>query len=170
MEIYSTGKVKTLLEYSYYQSKDLHYENIKNGDQVFKDIYYRIVSISREKVRKALRKDMTRLILRTIYLLKTTNVIKTVEQIIGDFENYQGSIWRLAMVHATASYVFSSNNNQRILDILDMCETYFPYSDNEAINEKKRVIQSVNKLKEEEDPDIFQYINTYCCFGNYLLP
>lgn len=158
-------EIKTLIEYSYQKCKEIRYENIKE-EGLERDIYYKVVILSREKIRKALRKQMGKLVLRTIYLLKTTTVSKTVEEIIGSFDTYEGSLWRLSMIHAVTSYFYSKNTNHRVLDVIDTCNTYFPC--NGCEDRKEEIIEKLTKINDESD--IFQYIDVYYSFGNYLFP
>lgn len=156
--------MKSLLEYSYMQCKEISIP--KEGLE--KDIYDKIVDLAREKIRKALRKQMGKLILRTIYLIKTRGIYETIEEIIGTFQNYEGSSWRLSMIHAVTSYVCSKTKEERILDIFDTCNMYFPCKG--AERERAKVEEKLVELKEIEEPDIFHYVDVYCQMGNYLFP
>lgn len=159
--------MKTLLEYSYTQCKELRYENIQKQG-LDRDIYDKVVDLAREKIRKALRNQMSKLVLRTIYLLKTKGVNETVEEIIGTFRNYKGSAWRLSMIHAVTSYICSKNHHERMLDIFDTCNMYFPCQGAEEY--KAKVGEKTIILRESEDPDIFKYIDVYRAMDYYLLP
>lgn len=165
--------MKTLLEYSYQKCKDLNYHNIIGKEYklkreilgVHQDIYDKIVYLARDRIRLALRKNMGQLVCKTIYLLKTTNVSETVSQIVGSFSGYTGSLWRLAMLHAVASYVISKTHNSRITDIMDTCDCYLPYSNN---TKREEIMSKVSLLSEESD--IFSYIEIYYTFDHFLLP
>lgn len=159
--------MKTLLEYSYTQCKELSYENIQK-EGLDRDIYDKVVERAREKIRKALRNQMSRLVLRTIYLLKNKGINETVEEIIGSFRNYKGSAWRISMIHAVTSYVYAETHAQRILDIFDTCNMYFPCKGAEEYQFK--VGEKIQILRESEDPDIFKYIDVYREMDYYLFP
>lgn len=150
--------MRTLLEYSYMKCKNLPL----NTEQ--EDIYDKIICLSRIRIKNILRKHMGKIILRSIYLLKTTSISHTVEEIIGTFANYKGSLWRVAMLHAVSSFVYSKTNNERIRDIIDTCDMYIPYND----IKREEIMKKVLSLS--HTPDIFQYIDIYYSFGEYLLP
>lgn len=154
--------MKTLLELCYAKT------NLEtNGEGVERDIYEKIVLGSREWIRKALRKQMSKLVLRTIYLFKTKNRWEVTQEIIGNFSNYRGSVWRISMIHAVASFIYS-DSNQRIKDVMDTCEFYFPYEG--ADKEKREVVEKLALFQNEKNPDLFQYIDIYQSFGKWLLP
>ena len=159
--------MKTLLEYSYAKCKELRYEDIQK-EGLDRDIYDKVVERAREKIRKALRKQMGQLVLRTIYLLKTKTINETVEEIIGTFRDYKGSIWRLSMIHAVTSYICSKNHSERMLDIFDTCNMYFPCEG--ADEYKARVGEKIAILREDDDPDVFKYIDVYREMDYYLFP
>ena len=150
--------MKTLLEYSYMKCKDLPL----NTEQ--SDIYDKIIYLTQIRIQKILRKHMGKIILKTIYLLRTTSISYTVEQIIGTFSDYKGSLWKIAMLHAVSSFVYSSTDIERTRDIIDTCDMYIPYND----IKREEIMKKVLCLS--ENPNIFEYINIYYSFGEYLLP
>ena len=150
--------LRTLLEYSYMKCKKLPL----NTEQ--EDIYGKIIYLARIRIKNILRKHMGKIILKTIYLLKTTSISYTVEQIIGEFSNYKGSLWRIAMLHAVSSFIYSQTEIKRTQDIIDTCDMYIPYND----IKREEIMKKVLCLS--EDPNIFEYINIYYSFGEFLLP
>ena len=150
--------MKTLLEYSYIKCKNLPLNNEQE------DIHDKIIYLARIRIKNILRKHMGKIILKTIYLLRTTSISYTVEQIIGTFSDYKGSLWKIAMLHAVSSFVYSSTDIERTRDIIDTCDMYIPYND----IKREEIMKKVLCLS--EDPNIFEYINIYYSFGEYLLP
>ena len=164
--------MKTLLEYSY-MSSDLTFEKIMklNPYSIERLIYDKIVEKARDKIRKALKKDKTRLILRTIYLLKTQNLLTVVGEILGCLTVYKRSLWRLSLVHAASSFINSKKDFERIRDIIDTTDNYLPK--NGAEIEKDEILTRIFQLKASEkkgDTDLNQYIEIYYAFGNFLIP
>ena len=147
--------MKTLLELSY-QNCDVP------DDSLPCEIHWKIISLSKERIRKALRKQKTEIILRTLYLFRTSGVEYTIREMIGEFNEYKGCIWRLAVLHACCSFVFSSSENRKI-DIVDTINNYLPIY---AIKERNNVINSMLKVNSD---DLSTLIDAYLAFGKWLL-
>ena len=111
-----------------------------------------------------MRVQKTRLILKSIYLLKTKTLSECVKVILGKLENYKGSVWRLAMIHAVTSYVLSKNKFDRFIDIIETINIYVP--------EKKRDvrIKIFFHLLNIKNNELYEYIDTYNTFGKLILP
>ena len=157
--------MKKLLECAFTKCK---FVSMNYQTQIEQDIYEKVVELARIKIRKALRKQQGKLILKTIYLVKNFGIYATVEKIIGNFSEYRGSLYRIALLHATVSFISSDTRDKRIKDLIDTADKYLPYDN--PIREK--VIEKY--LSYEEDLSIplsiFDYIDVYYTFGHFLMP
>jgi hypothetical protein len=169
----------SLLEISYKKST-LRYEDIINleEDNLERMIYDKIVEKARDKIRKCLKQNQSKLILRSIYLLKTSDINTMSNEILGNLSNYNLSIWRISMVHAVTSYILSSTDRERIIDVFDTADMCLPFRD---VDEKRNIIEKLLKIQNyssgldnldnlDTDTDIYLYIDVYTSFGKYILP
>ena len=158
--------MKTLLECAFTKCK---FVSINYQTQIEQDIYEKVVELARIKIKKALRKQQGKLILKTIYLVKNFGVYEAVGKIIGNFSEYRGSLWRISLLHAVISFISSDTRDKRIKDLIDTADKYLPFDN--PIREK--VIEKY--LSYEEDLNktplsIFGYIDVYYTFGHFLMP
>jgi hypothetical protein len=151
----------SLLECAYGKCRELDMNNSWE-----RDVYEKIVFRAREKIRRALRKNMTEIILKSIYLMKKEGIPSTVSIILGSLYDYKKSLWRLSLIHALANYLFSQTFNERKLSIITTCHVYFPYSG--CIEEKEKIIDLTSELDSESE--FPQYLEIYLSFGKNLLP
>jgi len=146
--------MKSLLEYSFKICKE----------EVHKDIYDKIVEKARDKIRKALRKNKTSIILKTIHVLKKFGMKHGINVILGDLKNYNKSLWRLSLFHTLSSFIFSKTLTERKNDIFITCNNYLP-CDN--ILEKEKILKNTEEIEED---DLSTYLKVYLVFGKHLLP
>ena len=145
--------MKSLLEYSFQKCKD------KN---IIPDIYDKIVEKSRERIRKALRKNKTNIIIKTIFVLKRYGIYHGINFILGDLQNYNKCLWRLSLFHALSSFIFSKTLSKRKEDIFKTCRNYLPSN-----YDKKEILKYTEEIEEN---DLSSYIKVYLSFGKHLLP
>ena len=153
--------MKTLLECAFTKC---NFVSMNYQTQIEQDIYEKVVELARIKIKKALRKQQGKLILKTIYLVKNFGVYEAVEKIIGNFSEYNGSLYRISLLHAVTSFISSNTRDKRIKDLIDTADKYLPFDN--PIREK--VIEKY--LAYEEDISIFDYIDVYYTFGHFLMP
>ena len=153
--------MKSLLEYSFKSVKNLTYENIKTQEE--KDIYDKVVEKARDKIRKALRKHKTLLIIKTIYYFKNFGINYTITNILGNI--YNKSIWRICLIHTLRSFIFSKTLYKRQLDIIRTYNIFMPT--NKAEKEKRKIIKYTNEIQVD---DISSYLKVYLAFRKYILP
>ena len=148
--------MKTLLE--------LSYQNYQGDDDILpEEIYWKVVDLSRNRIRKALQKQQTEFILKCIYLFQTTGVENTINETIGRFKNYQGSVWKIAVLHACCSFIFTPKED-RLIDIVDTMNNYLHV---EEVEKREKIIEAMLQI----DPnDLSDYIRVYLLFGKSLIP
>ena len=144
--------MKSLLEYSFQNCKE----------KVHPDIYYKIVEKSRERIRKALRKNKTMIIIKTIYVLKKYGINHGINVILGDLRNYNKSLWRLSLFHSLCSFIFSETLSDRKEDIYRTCRNYLPsdYDDKKILKYTEEIVEN----------DLSTYMKVYLSFGKHILP
>lgn len=147
--------MKTLLELSYQKYQ---------GDNILpEEIYWKIVDLSRKRIRKALQKQQTEFILKCIYLFQTTGVVNTINETIGNFQNYSGCIWKIAVLHACCSFIFTPEED-RLIDIVDTINNYLHI---EEVEKREKIIEAMLEINPD---DLSDYIRVYLIFGKSLIP
>lgn len=158
--------MKSLLCLSFEQT-DLSLSTLqtKYNHQVYHDIYDRIVRDIRQKIKTTLSRHQTKLILRTIYLLRTKGAIAMLEEICGDISNndkWNISIWRLSMVYSVVTIKRFKTKAERLNDIIENIEIVLPPNDPHI----PAIYNCINKIIDSDDPDDLNlYIDTYMAFG-----
>lgn len=150
-----------LLEYSFRSCRDLNMDN--NWE---KDVYDKIVFRAREKIRKALKKNMSQITIKTIYLLRRYGILKAVPIILGNLYSYKKPLWRLSLFHALTNYIFSKTFIERKLGIITTYQIYFPSSGSKK--EKEKIINLMKKLNSKSE--FPKYLKIYLSFGKNILP
>lgn len=148
--------MKTLLELSYqnYHGSD---------DDLPEEIPWKIRNLAKEKIKNTLQNHQTKYILQVIYLFRTIGVTDTIRKIVGSFDNYQGGVWRIAVLHACCSYIFTPPED-RLIDIIDTMNNYLPDTETEKTE------QILEKVLVMDQNDLSNYIQIYQLFGKFLLP
>lgn len=145
--------MKTLLELSYQKCPDVDLPS---------EIRWKIVNLARQRIKRALQKQKTQIILKTLYMFRTTNVDTTIQEMIGSFQQYRGGLWRIAALHACCSFVHSKPQDRQ-MDIVDTINIYLP---SYAIEERDKVIEAMLLLRPD---DLSSLIEAYLAFGDWLI-
>ncbi len=169
-------EVHSLLQICFSHVSDISYEsvykkNIYGKESVERYIYDKMVEKARIKIRRALRKNKSEMILKSIYLVRKESITGLNQHMLGFYlHQYNKSLFRLAVVFAVGSFcsVTQDNyNNGVILDIIDFSEMVLP----EYASEREFIIKYLRLIKEQkEDLDIMTIVNCYLAFGEYLHP
>jgi len=167
--------VLTLLELAFSHILDFTHQEVyinqKYGiESVYHDIYNKIVKTSRRKIQNYLHQKNSKIILRSIYILRTEDMFNLTLKMLGPLQDYRGSLFRLATVYGVITFVESNTINEILLDIIDMSDMILPdnhpYRNN--VHEELKVI--ANCRDNNLPVDIMMIINCYMAFGYFLYP
>ncbi len=165
------SRVPTLLELSWKSCQEITYENLHELHPVYKEIYDKVVEKARERIRKGLRKNKMKIILNMIYLTRTEELIHTSYRVLGNLTNYRGSIWRIAIYYSVASWVYTEDHAERILEVIDTVDMVLSPTDT---YHRCRVEMGLIKIQETldrgEEPDLAMYCEAYLGCGRNLMP
>jgi hypothetical protein len=163
------SRVPSLLWYSYKCCKDIDY----NNRNIINNAYDDVICETKERIREILHHHMGKMVLKCIYIVRTCDPITAIEKIlITPPSDYKGSVWRIAMYYAVSSWIRYPNNNDRLKDVMDTVDMLVSFSDyiiRERVNDKLEIIDKAMKL-EQNDPDIWMYIEAYNAIGPNLNP
>ena len=166
------SRVPSLLSLSYRAAKEIRFEDLDLvNDNCYAEIYGKVVEEARNKIKCALRNQMKNLILKSIYLFRTEDPETAANYILSDINNYDKSIWRLALYYSVSSYVLHDKNQYRILDLMNLVDTIINYNDvtcRDRINSKLEIVDAY--IKNNKETDLMMYINLYSSIGSRLLP
>ena len=160
--------VPSLLCLSYSKTQEIKYNN--RHDYI--DIYDSVVEEVREKIRKVLRIQQGREILRSIRIIKKEGVDIAIEKIIGSPPDYGGSLWRLALFYGILCWLTHDKEPARIKDVMDTVDMIVPYGDvntRDRVNDKLIIIDTAMKDPTKET-DIWMYIEAFNAIGKHLDP
>ena len=162
--------MKSLLRLSFEQS-DISLSTLKTkyNHPVYHDIYDKIVEEVQEDIKRTMICHRLKLILRTIYLLRTSGTITMLSEICGISEidnRWNVSLWRLAMVYSVLTIDRFKTVEERIRDIVENIEIVLPAND-PCI---PKIHKHIETIRESDDPDDLNlYIDTYMSFGSKLI-
>ena len=167
--------VLTLLELSLSHVHNINYDTIyidkKYGSEsVYHDIYDTVVNNARNKIRSYLRNKNLKIILKSIYVLRTEGITELINKILGPLRHYKGSLFRLATVYGVITFVESKNINEILLDLIDMADMTVPFGAPQR-NDIYYAIKIIADSRDHNLPiDLMMVIDSYIAFGYFLYP
>lgn len=158
----------TLLEISW-KNYPLTFEDVMKlpSDNVYRVIYSKVVDRAREKIRKALRKNKMETTLSMIWSFKNERMWDAAFKFLGNINNYNQSLWKIATYYSIITYISSDIETERIKEVIYDIDMVVPYKN---VKIRTEILNSLYKIQDCEESHICMYTDVYMKCGRYLFP
>lgn len=155
------------LLYLSYKLTDISFSNLptKYNHPLYYFIYDKVVNKTKLQIRNIMKNHQTKLILRTIYLLKSDGIMTVFNEMLNNPDNSTLSQWRLGMIYGVITFIVFETKDNRINNIIENMNIVL------SLNNPNRnlVNNCIYKILHTDDPDDLNlYINAYIAFGPSL--
>ena len=150
-----------------YKNTDISFSNLqtKYNHPVYHSIYDKIVNKTRTKIKNIITRHRAKLILRTIYLLKTKGFFYMFVEICGSLDLHNVSIWKISMIYSVITLDIFETKEERINDIIQNMDIVLKEND----PCRTRVYKCINRITDSDNPnDLNLYIDAYIAFGQNI--